>query len=98
MGNAEYMGALRLLGLRVPLRRHKSKWMLSREKTRILLMRSETCWINLEMEEDQSTILTSKEGGLKLKRRNCSQLLRRLRVLLRQKKIRSLELSWNCLN
>merc|ERR1712142_322864 len=89
---------LRLQDLRVLLRKPMSKWMLSRGKTRILQMRSETCWINLVMEEDQSMILTNKEGDLKLKKKNCSQLLRRLKVHLSQKRTRSLELSLSCLN
>merc|ERR1712198_406504 len=48
--------------------------------------------------EDQSMILTNKEEDLKLRKRNCNQLLRRLKGHLSQKRTRFLELSWSCLN
>ena len=65
-----------------------SNLMLSRGRTRTLLMRSRifsTSWV---MEAGPSMSLTSRGAGWRLRRKNSRQLLRKLRLLLSRKKTR----------
>ena len=75
-------------GWRQLMMKQLSSLMLSRGRTRIWLMRSETSLTSLVMEDAQFMSLTSSVGAWRLKRKSSKQPLKKLRQRLSKKKIR----------
>merc|ERR1719369_977221 len=85
--------AVRFTGSRLPMMKGLSDLMLSRGRTRILLMRSRISLTNWVMVDVPFMSFPSNVAALMLKRKSFKLLLRNLKLLLSKKKIRFSELN-----
>merc|ERR1719315_267317 len=82
-------------GSRLPMMKLLSNLMLSRGRTRILLMKSRISLINWEMVDAPSMNWTNNAAVWKLRRRSSNLLLRRPKLLLNKRRIRFSGLNLN---